>query len=259
MSICFSQPKIVGSHQFLFELHDSLESTQTLRKKIHKEDPHSNVVVMAKHQSKGQGQRGRVWESYSEGIQLLCSCVIASPFSTQRLPMSNLLAACIWVEIVRDHLGVQTLIKWPNDLMLGGKKWGGLLSEFLDASQNMILLGMGLNLSGTPAPSLPDATSLWSEPSKASHQMGIDMVCHFLDAWQNKSMMDESELCRQIQDFFSANNAWSNQTIETDIGDGQVIVGLGNTIDDTGALLLQKKGTSNLIPIISGRIRKKGI
>lgn len=117
------------------------------------------TAFVADHQEKGRGQHGRVWTS-RPGDSLLLSVLLKPPPQLVRPVVLTALAAVAVGDAILELTGVQTRIKWPNDLLIRGKKVCGILIEQSFGT----VVGIGLNLNQladdfTDA-GLPDATSL---------------------------------------------------------------------------------------------------
>jgi BirA family biotin operon repressor/biotin-[acetyl-CoA-carboxylase] ligase len=136
------------------QLFDELSSTNDTAAG---EEP--GTVVVADFQSAGRGQYGRVWQA-KPGTSLLLSVVVAPPPELRRPVILTAWAAVAVADAVFRLTGQQAKIKWPNDLLVRGKKVCGILIEQRAAT----VVGIGLNLNQTAAEfavaGLPDATSL---------------------------------------------------------------------------------------------------
>jgi len=102
------------------------------------------TVVAAGHQTAGRGRLGRSWAD-APGKALLCSIVLRPAFSAEEAPLVTFLAA---TAIVRAA-GVPALrSKWPNDVVAGGRKVGGILAEtsVSDGRVSHVALGFGVNV-----------------------------------------------------------------------------------------------------------------
>lgn len=117
------------------------------------------LVLVAENQTAGRGRFGRVWQS-RPGSSLLMSVVLFPPPELRRASILTAWAAVAVGEAVYSLAGVQARIKWPNDLLVLGKKVCGILIE----QGKAVVVGIGLNLNQTAdelaAAGLPDATSL---------------------------------------------------------------------------------------------------
>jgi BirA family biotin operon repressor/biotin-[acetyl-CoA-carboxylase] ligase len=142
-------------------VYDSLDSTNTAAARLAAEDPAADgLAVLARFQSAGRGQYGRAWHS-RPGSSLLLSAVFTPPSEVKRPVVLTALAAVAVAEAVYALSGMQSRVKWPNDLLVRGKKVCGLLIEQHGAA---VVVGVGLNLAQTAdefeAAGLPGATSL---------------------------------------------------------------------------------------------------
>lgn len=124
--------------------------------------PHGTVVT-AQRQSAGRGRWRRSWESSSGGLYLT---LILREENPPAMPLLPLLASVAGAEAIHECSAVSVVIHWPNDLLVEGKKVGGVLCEavFLGERLDFALVGIGINVNQEPAdfsPSLaPRATSL---------------------------------------------------------------------------------------------------
>lgn len=117
------------------------------------------TVAVADHQTAGRGQYGRTWLA-RPGEALLMSAFLDPPAAVRRPVVLTAWAAVGVAEAVAELTGVQAAIKWPNDLLAGGKKVCGILIE----QRALVAVGVGLNLNQSADDfaerGLPDATSL---------------------------------------------------------------------------------------------------
>ena len=119
-----------------------LDSTNRLAAELARAGAPDGVVVGADHQTAGRGRRGRVWES-RPGASLLVSVVLRPAPA-----LVTLTAGVAAADACAAVAGAGVRLKWPNDLLLGGVKLGGILSELVgDAA----VVGLGLNLAWAPA------------------------------------------------------------------------------------------------------------
>lgn len=145
-------------------VYDRVHSTNTLGASLAANDAADGLVLIADEQSAGRGQYGRVWQS-RPGSSLLTSVVLHPPLELRRPVILTAWAAVSVSEAILALTGVQARIKWPNDLLIRGKKVCGILIEQSSTASNLTtVVGLGLNLSQTQEEfaeaNLPDATSL---------------------------------------------------------------------------------------------------
>ena len=137
--------KIVGREVLCY---DTLPSTNAQAARLAAEGCTDGLAVMAFRQTQGRGRLGRSWESPPDkGIYL--SVVLRPPLAPAEIQILTLAAAVAAVRAIRRAAGLETGIKWPNDIVAGGKKICGILLEMnCEADRvNYIVLGMGINYS----------------------------------------------------------------------------------------------------------------
>jgi len=156
--------KVVGSTILYF---DTIGSTNTYLKEQVQHGTADGTVVIAGRQTAGRGRMTRTFES-PEGRGLYLSVLLRPQLPPERLLPLTAMTAVAACDAVERVCGVRPGVKWPNDLVLGGKKLCGILTELvLDGAQPCVVLGVGVNVSQTAADFSPEvaaiATSLFAE------------------------------------------------------------------------------------------------
>lgn len=132
-------------HEIHYE--DSVISTNEMAKKIANAGCADGLLCIAEEQVGGKGRLSRGWFSpYAQGIWF--SVVLKPPFLPQEAAKCTLLAAVAVVKGVNEYTGVEAGIKWPNDILFGGKKMVGILTE-MNAEFghiNYVVIGTGINV-----------------------------------------------------------------------------------------------------------------
>jgi BirA family biotin operon repressor/biotin-[acetyl-CoA-carboxylase] ligase len=140
-----------------------VESTQTVAFTLAADGAPDGTVVMADSQAAGRGRRGRAWLD-EPGASLLVSIVLRPRLEPARLPGLSLAAAVAVAEALTRTAGLTPRLKWPNDVLVGGRKLAGILLETrMSGEQATTVLGVGVNLSQRvfPADLGQRATSVW--------------------------------------------------------------------------------------------------
>jgi BirA family biotin operon repressor/biotin-[acetyl-CoA-carboxylase] ligase len=129
---------------------ETLNSTNDLAKELAAQGAPEGTVVVAEAQTGGRGRLGREWDS-PPGVGLYVSLVLRPMLPPLELPQITLTTAVAVVRAVRRVVGVTPGIKWPNDLLLNGKKLGGILTEMETESDRIrhVVVGLGLNVNNT--------------------------------------------------------------------------------------------------------------
>lgn len=146
---------------------------------------HHGLCVLAEEQTQGRGRRGRVWQS-GAGQSILCSILLIDiPTEAELLTLT---AAVATAEAVRAFGGVNAGIKWPNDVLAGGRKLAGILVEKRTvAGRVCVVVGVGINCNQTAAAFegaelRTPATSVRMETGACADRTGL--VCELLNAFE---------------------------------------------------------------------------
>lgn len=120
--------------------------------RLAEEGAEEGTVVMADAQSGGKGRRGRVWESPA-GVNLYCSVVLRPAIMPHEAPQLTFLSAVAVARAIESTTALKPEIKWPNDVLIKGRKVAGLLNEMSAETDgiNFVILGIGVNLNMTAA------------------------------------------------------------------------------------------------------------
>src|SRR6266571_7221453 len=124
------------------------------------DDDGEGAVAVAEEQTEGRGRLGRRWEAPA-GTSVLVSVLLLPAVQAARLPELSLVAGHAVAEAIVEVTGIEPAIKFPNDVLIGGRKVAGILAE---SSEGRVVLGIGVNANQTreqlPAEAQTEPTSL---------------------------------------------------------------------------------------------------
>jgi BirA family biotin operon repressor/biotin-[acetyl-CoA-carboxylase] ligase len=156
-----SSPDIINPHELRARLKDSrvgsrlefsklTESTNADAFRLAEAGAAEGTIVLADSQTGGKGRRGRVWASPA-GVNLYCSVILRPSIMPQEAPQLTFLSAVAAARAIELTTKLIPEIKWPNDLLISGKKVAGLLNEMSAETDgiNFVILGIGVNLNMT--------------------------------------------------------------------------------------------------------------
>ncbi|BAB05404.1 biotin--[acetyl-CoA-carboxylase] ligase [Halalkalibacterium halodurans] len=126
---------------------ESTASTQTVALKLAQEGAKEGHIVLANEQTSGKGRMGRGWYS-PPGSSISMSIIFRPQLPPQKAPQLTLLTAVAIVRAIKETTGLDSDIKWPNDLLIDGKKIVGILTE-MQADQDSVhsvIQGIGINV-----------------------------------------------------------------------------------------------------------------
>ncbi|MFI5336112.1 MAG: biotin--[acetyl-CoA-carboxylase] ligase, partial [Opitutales bacterium] len=130
------------------------------------------LVILACEQTHGRGRRGRPWHSAANG-NLYATFVFRPELEPAHLQDFTLWMGLNICELVTNFCHLSPGLKWPNDLYLGGRKAGGMLTEArVDADQvRDLVFGLGLNVNGNPADFPADLRRSATSLAEAAHEV----------------------------------------------------------------------------------------
>jgi BirA family biotin operon repressor/biotin-[acetyl-CoA-carboxylase] ligase len=170
----------IGSEILVFS---AVDSTNEQAKQCLEQDSPEGLVLIAESQTQGRGRRGRDWASMP-GAGIYLSVILKPNIHPRRLPQLTLLAGLATTLAINEFTTQKALLKWPNDVLLNGKKCCGILSETHPASggETAVIVGIGINVHHS-APDFPDgikstATSLKIETGSTISRMPL--ICALL-------------------------------------------------------------------------------
>jgi len=135
------QPLLAGRFGHVYRYEELCTSTQRL---LHDDDPEGAVAV-AEEQTEGRGRLGRTWHAPAR-TSVLVSVLLRPEIEPSRLPELSLVAGGAVAEAIADVTGIDPAIKFPNDVLVGGRKVAGILAE---SSEGRVVLGVGVNANQT--------------------------------------------------------------------------------------------------------------
>ena len=155
-------PHLAGSWRHV-EWRAVVDSTQNLARDLARDGAPEGTIVIAESQTAGRGRLGRQWHSPA-GCNLYCSLVLRPPLPPIAVPTFALVVGLAVADAVQALLGARAALKWPNDVLLDGRKVAGILTE-LDAEierVRYVIVGIGVNVNteAFPADLATRATSL---------------------------------------------------------------------------------------------------
>ncbi|TLU88536.1 MAG: biotin--[acetyl-CoA-carboxylase] ligase [Chlorobium sp.] len=175
-----------------FSYHPEASSTNTLAKGLAQEGAPEGSLVVADSQSGGRGRMGRSWYS-PPGVNLYFSFVLRPAVPSLRVPQLTLLVAAAIHRALGSHVpGIQPKVKWPNDILIGGRKVCGVLCEMQSEPDltHFVIVGVGINVNQSVfSPELRHlATSLANESGSSVSRAHLlaDVLNHFeplFDEW----------------------------------------------------------------------------
>jgi BirA family biotin operon repressor/biotin-[acetyl-CoA-carboxylase] ligase len=190
------------------------------------------TAVVALTQTDGRGRRGRRWHD-EPGTSLLLSVVVRPTLALAEWPLLSFAGALAVTDMLEAVANLSTRLKWPNDVLVGGRKIAGILLESRTALP-AVIVGIGVNLAqrGFPAELTDRATSVALETAREiDREQALTAVLHAFDLWRRRL---------ERQGFAPLRARW--RELSDTIGSPvtvEGVPGLAVDLDRDGALIVQ--------------------
>jgi BirA family biotin operon repressor/biotin-[acetyl-CoA-carboxylase] ligase len=218
---------------------ESVDSTQTVAFGLAERGAVDRTVVVADRQVAGRGRRGRVWQAPA-GTSLLASILVRPALPGARLATFSPTTAVATAEALERVAPVAARVKWPNDVLVGGRKIAGILLESRPlAGPAALVIGVGVNLGQREFP--PEltgrATSVALETGRAvDRETMLAALLEAFDAWrarlEGEGFGPVRERWRQLSDTVGRRvsvDGVSGTAVDLD-ADGALLVDVGGTV-----------------------------
>lgn len=238
---------------YFLEIHDQLSSTNEQAAQRAREGSRPNTWTVTEHQSHGRGRHGRTW--FSGQGNLYASLFLYPEVSVSRFFELSFVTACAVARTLKKVTPLSTVqCKWPNDVLIDGKKVSGILIES-ETSFNHIkpwaIIGIGLNVVTTPEGSDFPAGALQDFSLKAINkflvfEMLSESLAKSLTLWRQHGFAPVRLLWSSL--------AWQQGKEILVDSQGEWLKGVHQGINEKGALLLREPG-GQCRTIIAGTVR----
>jgi BirA family biotin operon repressor/biotin-[acetyl-CoA-carboxylase] ligase len=213
------------------------------------------TVFLAEEQTAGRGRGGHTWYSArADGIY--CSVLLRPQLPPAQVLLLALAAGLAVRSAVLEVTGVEADLKWPNDLLLGNKKFCGILTEMHSEATRVrhVVIGMGLNVNqgSFPEEIREQATSLYLASRTACSRVELaGALLKSLDR-EYRALVADPEARESILHRFQEHSSWVNGCAVR-IEDDESFTGISEGLDAQGFLLVRT--AQGLQTVVSGTVR----
>ncbi len=242
--------------------YDRLDSTNTHAKKLAEGDFHDGTVVVADEQTAGKGRLGRQWVS-SKGKGIWMTILLKPDIDPSDAAKTTVLAACAVCRAVEKCCGLNAAIKWPNDVVYGGRKLCGILTEMSAEGEQIrfLIIGIGINVNFVPEDFSEDltdkATSILKETGK--HIPRKELAAEVLNAFETvyRDFIAHNGSIQFIIEEYKARSAVLGKDVRV-FFKKEEIVGMAVDITEEGQLVVEMQDGSRR-EILSGEVSVRGM
>lgn len=238
---------------------EEVDSTNNYAKKLAEEGAPHGTLVVADYQSGGKGRRGRTWVM-PHGKSIAMSLIIHPDIRPEKASMMTLVIGMAAAKAVREITGLKAGIKWPNDVVIEGKKISGILTEMSMEMERIhyVVIGIGINANYTEFPEeiRQTATSLQLQLGKPVDRGAvICAVMKAFEAYYEKFMEKESmELLEEEYEQMLVNKDREVRVLEPQ----HEYNGIARGIDAAGRLLVEREN-GEITAVYAGEVSVRGI
>ena len=191
------------------------------------------TIVIAETQTSGRGRMDRNWSSPEGGLYF--TLVLRPHIPPVMSPLVNFCTAFVLARTLKEFCGVEARVKWPNDVLINGRKVSGMLSEMEAAGDQVsfVNIGIGINMNNDLPSDLPSATSIKIITGKACSRKAF--LSEFLDRLENR--IHQPDMANVIEEWKSCSATLGRQV--RIISHQGVTTGKAVDVDPNGALLVR--------------------
>lgn len=228
----------------------SVESTMTPAARLAREGCAPGAVVGADEQTAGVGRHGHSWHSQADA-GLYVSIVLRLPVDAQGLPILMLVLGLAVQEAIAKTTGLAADLRWPNDVLIGGKKCAGILAQI---EGDAIVAGIGINVNHTVFPDEIKSTATSLKLAGATRVSREDLLIALLDCVEECSSLLVSEGADAILRLFAKASSYAQGRRVRVEQDGAVIEGVTCGLDAAGFLRI-REDDGRETKIVAGGVR----
>lgn len=239
--------------------YEETDSTNIAARQLDEHDGLHGTLVVAERQTAGKGRRGHSWES-PQGQGIWMSLVLRPDILPVKASMLTLVMALAVAQGIEKVTGIQTQIKWPNDIVAEGKKLCGILTEMsteMEYIQRVVIgVGINVNIKEFPEEIAATASSLYLLTGKTwGRAVLIQEVMKSFEKWYNV-FMESQDLSGLVQEYEERLVNRGNQV--KIIREEADYTGVAKGITPLGELIVERADGS-LEYVLSGEVSVRGV
>jgi BirA family transcriptional regulator, biotin operon repressor / biotin---[acetyl-CoA-carboxylase] ligase len=218
-----------------------IDSTNSYARRLAEQGAGEGEVIIAEAQTRGRGRLGRSWVS-PPFVNLYFSVILRPQLPPVHAPQLTLMAAVALADTIASFIGAPPTIKWPNDILVGGKKLAGVLTESSCDSERIefVILGIGVNLN-YPVALMPEVIR-----ERATSILALTKNCIEREAFLQRLIQDLDRCYGELEEvgFDSLALRWEaffglrGKGVRVEMTD-HIMIGTAKGIDRDGALIVE--------------------
>lgn len=244
---------------YQIQYRETVDSTNVWAKELARGGAPEGTAAVADRQSAGRGRRGRSWVSPPKS-SVYMSLILRPQIRPDQASMLTLVMGLSVVQACRESLGLDAWIKWPNDMVINGKKVCGILTEMGMVSQEIdyVVVGVGINVNQQDFPEeiAETATSLSLEKGEKLSREEVRAAVLETFARNYEKFLQTGDLCRLMDEY---NQVLINKDRSIRVLDpAGEYNGISGGINEKGELLVTK-GDGTCVAVYAGEVSVRGV
>jgi len=247
----FALAPTAQSSGYRLEAHDTVTSTNALALERAHDGDQGNLWIVSKHQTRGRGRRGRLWDTPS-GNLAATTLVVGNVAPAVAATLGFVAGLSLSDALIATAGDFRFELKWPNDVLAEGAKLSGILLEstIIADGRLAVAVGVGVNVVAHPSDLPYPATSLAALGCKIDAE---GLLLALSDAWiDNMRLWDEGRGLTRIRERWLTRAAGLGTRVSIRV-DGRVASGIFETIDDACRFVIREDDNS-LLHIAAGDV-----
>ena len=237
---------------------DILDSTQEYGKELAKTESVHGTLIVADTQTAGKGRRGRIWQS-PKGTTISMSLCLEPEISVEHISGLTLVMALAVAEAIKEVTSSEPQIKWPNDIVVNGKKICGILTELcFQNGKGVMIIGVGINVNTEEFPEeiREIASSLKIETGKEICREALiaSVMKYFERFYEQYEKTEDLSLLREAYENMLANRDRYVHVLDPQ----QPYHGVAKGITDAGNLIVVRED-GTICEVYSGEVSVRGL
>lgn len=232
-----------------------VESTNTVAMRLGEEGEPHGAIVLAEEQTAGRGRAGRSWIS-EKSAGITCSVLLRPPIPPARAPLLTLVAGLAARDAAAEEIDSVPDIRWPNDVLINGRKFCGILTEMQAEPDRVhfavVGLGMNVNQSKLPLDIAETATSLRIESGKVHSRLELLVRwLRHLDRYYNQFLEEGAGAI--LRRFSEVSSYFQGKRVQISTGN-ETFTGVTAGLDPSGVLRVARDDGRGVEAVLSGDV-----
>lgn len=242
------------------ELHyfQEIDSTNLEAKRLGEQNTPHGTLVIAEKQTAGRGRRGKGWESPS-GSSIYMTILLRPELEPTHAPMLTLVMAMAVTKAIQQETELEAKIKWPNDVVVNGKKVVGILTEMSTEIDyiNHVVIGVGINVNTQKFPEEISATATSLALEKGKQMRRSPLIVSVMQQFETyyERFIQSKDLAFLMEEY---NHLLVNCNREVKVLGKESYTGIARGINTKGELLVERENGETEV-VFAGEVSVRGI